>query len=99
MITRRLAVSTRRLYSTSVPSSHTLNMPKRSRRDEARIGNFGHQKKKQRTSNHEDKENTCPQAIPPVPHPKSLQTHTFLQPAVPLNPLGLHNVNAEVTSE
>ena len=74
-------------------------MPKRCKRDEAHIRNFGHPQKKQHTSNHADEENTCPQAIPPVPHPKSLQTRTFLQPAVPLNSLGLHDVNAEVTSE
>ena len=74
-------------------------MPKQCEREEAHIRNFGHQKKKQRTSNHEDEKNTGPQAIPPVLHPKSLQTCTFLQPAVPLNPLGLHNVNAEATSE
>jgi hypothetical protein len=30
--------------------------------------------KKECTSNHEDEENTGSQAIPPVPHPKSLQT-------------------------
>jgi hypothetical protein len=74
-------------------------MPKQCKRDKARIRNFDHQKKKQQISNHEDEENTGPQAIPPVPAPKSLQTRTFLQPAIPLNPLGLHNVNVEVTSE
>jgi hypothetical protein len=75
-------------------------MPKQCKRDEACIRNFGQKKKKkQYTLNHEDEENTGPQAIPPVPHPKLLQTCTFLQPAIPLNPLGLHNVNAEVTSE
>jgi hypothetical protein len=73
-------------------------MPKRCRRDEARIRNFGHQKK-QRTSNNENEENTGPQAIPAAPHPKLLQTHTFLQPAIPLNPLGLHNINTEVTRQ
>ena len=72
-------------------------MPKRCRRDEARIRNFGHQKK-QRTSNHEDKENAGG-AIPAVPPLKPLQTRTFLQPATPLSLLGLHNVNAEVTGE
>jgi hypothetical protein len=56
-------------------------------------------KKKQCTSNNEDEENTGRQTIPAAPHPKLLQTHTFLQPAVPLNPLGLYDINTEVTSQ
>ena len=67
MITCRSAVGAQRLYSTPVPLSHTLNMPKQCKRDEAHIRNFGHQKKKQCTSNHEDDENTDLQAIPPIP--------------------------------
>jgi len=72
-------------------------MPKRCRRDEACIRNFGHhQQKKQRTTSHEDKENAGPKATP-VPGPKPLQTRTFLQHVIPRSPLGLCDDNTDVT--
>ena len=66
--------------------------------EKAHIRTFGCQKK-QCTSNNEDTENTGPQAIPAVPCPKLLQNCTFLQHAIPLNTLGLDNINTEVTRQ